>query len=94
VIGSQRGVPDLAMHMGGPAAGNSQDWLYLNGDFYTASGTSAAAPEFAGLLALKVQIHNGKLGDPHAYLYALAKHAGSFRTAIHGGNGYPTTTGL
>jgi subtilase family serine protease len=94
VGGSYRGVPDLAMHMGGPSSTDSTDLIIVGGNEEEVSGTSAAAPEFAGLLALKVQIHKGPIGDPHPYLYALAKHTGSYRTGIHGGNGYPTTSGL
>jgi len=94
VSGSYRGVPDVSMHMGGPATGNSTDLIVVGGSTEQVSGTSAAAPEFAGLLALKVQIHKGKIGDPHAYLYALAQHAGSYHSGIKGGNGYATTTTL
>jgi subtilase family serine protease len=87
VGGSFRGVPDVGMHMGGPASGNSLDYLALGGKFVEVSGTSAAAPEFAGLLALRVQL-KGRLGDPHALLYSLARSKGSFRTGIPGNNGY------
>ncbi len=87
VGGNFRGVPDVAMHMGGPASGNSLDFIILGGSAEEVSGTSAAAPEFAGLLALRVEAH-GRLGDPHSVLYTLAKTSGAFRTGISGNNGY------
>jgi subtilase family serine protease len=95
VASAFRGVPDLAMHMGGPASGDSADWIRLGGQFTGASGTSAAAPEFAGLLALRVQVLQSRLGDIHSWLYASARTPGTFRTGIPGNNGfYGSTTGL
>lgn len=87
-----RGVPDLAMHMGSPASGMSTDWFCLNGQFGQVEGTSAAAPEFAGLIALRVQLANAPQGDLHAALYAAAKKTGAFRKGIKGDNGYYATT--
>jgi subtilase family serine protease len=94
VSSKYRGVPDLSMHMGGPTTTDSTDWIALGGQFGQVSGTSAAAPEFAGLIALKVQIHKGKLGDLHSYLYAAAKHGGSYHSGIKGNNGYATSTAV
>jgi subtilase family serine protease len=91
VGGSFRGVPDLGMHMGGPATGNSLDYIAVGGQFEEVSGTSAAAPEFAGLLALRVQLH-GRIGDPHVFLYSIAHTMGSYRSGIPGYNGYFKST--
>jgi subtilase family serine protease len=94
VSGGARGVPDVAMHMGGPATTDSLDQIIVDGNIEEVSGTSAAAPEFAGLLALRVQL-KGKLGEFNPELYTLAKTKGAFRTGIKGTNGhYVTTTGL
>jgi len=87
-----RGVPDVSMHMGGPGTGQSSDWLCLGGQFGEAAGTSAAAPEFAGLLALRIQLSGSLQGDLHPALYAAAKKTGAFRKGIHGNNGYYATT--
>jgi len=94
VTGKFRGVPDVAMHMGGPASGMSTDQIIVGGQIEEVSGTSAAAPEFAGLLALRVQLKKKPLGDIHSTLYTLAKSAGAFHRYIAGTNGYKTTSTL
>jgi subtilase family serine protease len=94
VAGKFRGVPDLAMHMGGPASGMSLDQIIVGGQIEEVSGTSAAAPEFAGLVALRVQIKHKSVGDIHAILYNYAKSTGSFHRDIAGTNGYHTTDTL
>jgi subtilase family serine protease len=94
VGGKYRGVPDLAMHMGGPTSSMSTDQIIVGGQVEEVSGTSAAAPEFAGLLALRVQIKHKAQGDLHALLYAYAKSTGSFHRDIPGTNGYHTTDTL
>ena len=94
VAGNVRGVPDVAMHMGGFGSGDSSDQIIVGGQVEGVAGTSAAAPEFAGLLALRVQL-KGRLGDFNPEMYALAKTKGTFRPGIKGNNGYySTTTGL
>jgi subtilase family serine protease len=92
VTGKYRGVPDLAMHMGGPAKGMSGDQIIVGGQLEVVFGTSAAAPEFAGLLALRVQITKKPLGDLHTVLYNLSKKSGAFRPHIKGDNGEYSTT--
>jgi hypothetical protein len=98
-----RAVPDLAMHMGGCpntavkpcGVDRSSDNLELNGALSGAVGTSAAAPEFCGLLALKVKLTKGRLGNENPDIYARAKAqiaAGTDGTPyhhskIHGSNG-------
>jgi subtilase family serine protease len=94
LAGKYRGVPDLAMHMGGPASGMSGDEIIVGGEVQTVFGTSAAAPEFAGLLALRVQLTKKPLGDIHSLLYDLAKKRGAFRAGIPGNNGYKTNDTL
>ena len=64
----------------------------MGGRFGEVFGTSAAAPEFAGLLALRVQLAGALQGDLHPALYAAAKKTGAFRKGIHGNNGYYATT--
>ena len=100
-------VPDVALHMGGcpgsavfPCGPNrSGDISILNGATVGVIGTSAAAPDFAGLLALRVQLTHGRLGNENYRLYTLARAqaAGAkplvFRTTISGNNGYATTPG-
>ena len=100
-------VPDVALHMGGcpgsavfPCGPNrSGDISILNGATVGVIGTSAAAPDFAGLLALRVELTHGRLGNENYRLYTLARAqaAGAkplvFRTSISGNNGYATTPG-
>ena len=70
----------------------------LGGYFYLLIGTSASSPDFAGLLALRVQKTGGRLGNENYYVYALAaaQNIGIgpkvFRQGIPGFNGYYSTT--
>ena len=69
-----------------------------NGALHVVVGTSASAPEFAGLLALEVQNLGGRLGNINHLIYALAAAQAtnggykSFRQGIPGFNGYYSTT--
>ncbi|HTJ26574.1 MAG TPA: S53 family peptidase [Candidatus Limnocylindria bacterium] len=104
VIKSGRNVPDIAMHMGGCpqgavtpcAADRSFDVIYMGGQRYGVIGTSASAPEFAGLLAITEQNLGTRLGNANWYIYALAAVAGdrAFHHRIIPGNngGYATST--
>lgn len=96
----QRGVPDVSLHMGGCPNGvvgqcrasDSSDVLVLAGRRSGVIGTSAAAPDIAGLIALVIE---GKhqpqgMGDIHVLLY-LDASVGNWRRGISGNNGYPTT---
>lgn len=86
VSNGMRAVPDLAL-----AASNHDGAIMVeNGDFFIASGTSVAAPSFAGIMALVIgaQTNNGGAigqGSANARLYALA---GSTPAAFH-----PTPSG-
>jgi subtilase family serine protease len=80
-----RTIPDVAMHMGGcPYYGpsvlegcdltnrDSFDYAIIGGQFAGLIGTSAAAPEFAGLLAVKESVQKSRMGNENYDLYELA----------------------
>jgi subtilase family serine protease len=105
--------PDVALHMGGCPFGTLYFDLHgkcppnrsavvvaLAGAFDEFVGTSASSPDFAGLLALKVQAEGGRLGNENYDIYSLAaaQAGGSqnvvFRQDITGSNGvYSTAPG-
>jgi subtilase family serine protease len=101
-----RTVPDLAMHMGGCPVGSqlpcskrrSYDIVGFAGGFYGFIGTSASAPEFAGLQAVADGRLGSRAGNANYTIYSLAA-AGSiggmpvFHNDIYGTNGYPSTPG-
>ncbi len=99
-----RTVPDVALHMGGcPAdaicnSDDSADLEYFDGALYGVIGTSASAPDFAGLTALNVQRFGTRFGNENYYIYALAaaQNIGLplhvFHTGIPGFNGLYSTT--
>jgi kumamolisin len=105
VIGSGRNVPDVSMHMGGcpggavtPCAPNrSFDVIYMGGKRYGLIGTSASAPEFAGLLAITEHNLGTRLGNANWYIYAIAAAFGDrafHHRNIQGDNhGYTTSAG-
>ncbi len=86
--GIRRTLPDIAMHMGGcpgmnsgivpvnpcadPKFQRSGVFTILNGVSGVAIGTSASAPEFAGVVALLNQKMGGRLGNINPYIYKLA----------------------
>ncbi len=74
-----RTVPDVAMHMGGCPGGavtcgadDSVDAEVIGGQLVGVIGTSASAPDFAGLTALAVERFGTRMGNENYYLYALA----------------------
>ena len=102
---SVRTVPDVALHMGGCPVDaicnpdDSADVEAIGGALVYVIGTSAAAPDFAGLTALAVQRYGTRLGNENYYLYALAalQDTGlpivkAFHTGIPGYNGLYSTT--
>jgi len=97
-----RAVPDVSMHMGGcPFYGpgvnvecqptlDSYDLGVIGGQFFGLIGTSASAPEFAGLLAVKESVTGSRAGNENEDLYALASRnaAGDyFHQGIYAYNG-------
>lgn len=100
-----RTIPDVSLHMGGCPDGTavvnnecppdrSFDWEYIGGQQEGVVGTSASSPDFAGLVALKIESTGGRLGNENFDIYALAaaQAAGSwntvFRNDIPGNNGH------
>lgn len=107
---SKRTVPDIAMHMGGcPAtaiqpcrSSDSADTTIFAGQPHGVIGTSLAAPDLAGLLALQEQALGGiRVGNADYEIYFAARaqqtlpgpQANLFRMTIPGNNGYPATPG-
>ncbi len=100
-----RTVPDVAGHMGGCVNGSvypchpnrSSDVVLISGVTYFLHGTSASAPDFAGLVALRAQHEGGRLGliAPLLYRMSAAQLAGTgptvFREHIPGDNDYYKT---
>jgi subtilase family serine protease len=101
-----RTVPDVAMHMGGCPVGavqpcspdHSFDFVVFGGGLFGVIGTSAAAPEFAGLQALQDETLGGRVGNANYLLYALARQGSVgngpiFHDHIPGDNGYKSLPG-
>ena len=87
-----RGVPDVAV-----AAANHDGYLMVeDGARFIASGTSAAAPAFAGVMALVVSARNGAtLGSANRELYALASGSETpFHATVAGNNSVPGVAGF
>jgi subtilase family serine protease len=96
-----RTVPDLALHMGGCPGGvlgacnpaDSFDYEVVGGLYYGSIGTSASAPDLAGLAALAVEREGHRLGNVNYLLYTLGylQNAGvqikPFKKGIPGFNG-------
>jgi subtilase family serine protease len=87
-----RTVPDLSLMMGGcpgDADLDKQDCtqlprsailVWIGGQLSLLIGTSASAPEFAGVVALAVELNGGRLGNVNPQIYAL----GAVQTLIGG----------
>jgi kumamolisin len=98
-----RSVPDVSMQMGGCPGGSrlpcgadrSFVIAVLGGQLIGLVGTSASAPEFAGVLALEEEAQGGRrLGNVNFALYQLAPNNGTgryFHQAIPGDNGHYET---
>jgi len=86
-----RAVPDVAMS----AAGHDGYVIYENGSYWIISGTSAASPSFAGLMALVVESMGGTgQGNANAGLYPLVNAAHNpFHATPSGNNSVPGVTG-
>ena len=66
-VGSARYLPDVSF----VAAGSSPYSIFLQGQIAGVSGTSAATPAFAGILAMLVQATGQRQGNPNIRLYQL-----------------------
>jgi subtilase family serine protease len=100
---SFRVSPDVAMQMGGCpyygpsvvencASTDSFVYAYIGGELGGLIGTSASAPEFAGLLAVKEQAYGGKrLGNANINIYELAENENA-KGAFH--QGFPVNNGV
>jgi len=99
-----RTVPDVAQHMGGCPSGaiscnkpDSSDYEFLGGTIVEVIGTSAAAPDIAGLLALKKKFTGKRIGFENVDVYTRAKNqiaghgAPFFHKGIPGFNGHYST---
>jgi subtilase family serine protease len=77
VVGDARGVPDISMSAAcNGAADMYQSFAGQPAGWYPTCGTSEAAPEFAGIVALADQVARHPLGVVNPYLYQLsARHA-------------------
>jgi pseudomonalisin len=87
-----RAVPDVS----GSASAHDGYIIIENGSYYVISGTSAASPSFAGVMALVVETKGGVgQGNANPSLYALLNAS---RTPFHatpsGNNNVPGVTGF
>ncbi|MGP6157256.1 MAG: peptidase S53, partial [Vulcanimicrobiaceae bacterium] len=102
---SARAVPDVSMHMGGCPVGSvlpcatdrSYDLAYFGGTLFGLVGTSASAPEFAGLQAIQDGVLGNRQGNVNFLLYALAAsnsfgNGPIFNEDIPGNDGYYSTS--
>jgi hypothetical protein len=87
-----RAVPDVALS----AAGHDGYIIYENGSSWVISGTSAAAPSFAALMALVVESQGGSgQGNANAGLYPLLNAAHNpFHATPSGNNSVPGVAGF
>jgi hypothetical protein len=74
----RRDVPDVAL----TAAGHDAYMVNLNGSFYAVSGTSAATPAFAGLVALVAGRQGAWQGNVNPALYTLASRQAAGGAAV------------
>jgi hypothetical protein len=87
-----RAVPDVAV----TAAAHDGYVIYENGSYYVVSGTSAASPAFAGVMALVVERQGGSgVGNANAGLYSqLSAAHNPFHATPSGNNSVPGVTGF
>jgi pseudomonalisin len=87
-----RAVPDVAL----AAADHDGYFVAENGSYWIASGTSAAAPSFAGIMALVAESqHGAPQGNTNPRLYALANSANDpFHPTPSGDNAVPGVAGF
>ena len=87
-----RAVPDISL----AAADHDGYFVVENGSYWIASGTSASAPSFAGIIALVAESqHDAPQGNANPRLYALANSAGNpFHPTPSGDNNVPGVAGF
>jgi subtilase family serine protease len=87
-----RAVPDVAM----TAAAHDGYVIAENGTYFVISGTSAASPSFAGIMALLVETQGGAgQGNANAGLYPLLNaQRNPFHATPSGNNSVPGVTGF
>jgi subtilase family serine protease len=90
--GGMRTVPDVAL----TAAGHDAYIIVEDGNFYNISGTSAASPAFAGIMALVVQSRGGVgQGNANTSLYPLVNASQNpFHPTLTGNNSVPGVSGF
>jgi pseudomonalisin len=91
----KRDVPDVSL----TSAGHDGYLIYQNGGMYVVGGTSAAAPSFAGLMALVAQHAAARQGNANTAFYTLAakqKSGGAavFHDVNSGNNSVPGLSGF
>jgi pseudomonalisin len=91
----KRDVPDVSL----TSAGHDGYLIYQNGGLYVVGGTSAAAPSFAGTMALVVQNSAARQGNANNVFYSLASKqraggASIFHDITSGNNSVPGQTGF
>jgi subtilase family serine protease len=89
---SHRTLPDVSLQMGGCPGGTVNDCsvlprsaviIFVGGGIDTVIGTSASAPEIAGVLAVAIGV-NGRMGNVNPLIYSL-----SFAQTLAGGTRAP-----
>jgi pseudomonalisin len=92
----KRDLPDVALS----AAGHDGYLIITGGSLSSVGGTSAAAPSFAGLMALVVQKTGQRQGNANVRLYQMANSqyasggASVFHDIVSGNNSVPGVTGF
>jgi subtilase family serine protease len=87
-----RAVPDVSL----TAASHDGYAIFENGTYWIVSGTSAATPSFAGMLALVVDAHGGSSqGNVNQALYeSVNEGANPFHATLAGNNDVPGVAGF
>lgn len=89
---AHRQVPDVSL----AASPHDGYLIYVNGGLYAVGGTSAAAPAWAGIMALAGQHNGSNLGNVNPTLYALpaASRVPVFHDIVAGTNSVPGLSGF
>jgi subtilase family serine protease len=75
---NMRTVPDVGGHIGALTSTTSSDVeVFAGSAFGGVVGTSASAPDFAALLAIKASVQHSRLGLENPDIYSLSAHNGS-----------------